>query len=62
MGIGISPNGGMEGADMNVGWVKNGKVNVTVSDNSSTLIAKKLSEKMFLCMKAKKLFCLVNKN
>ena len=52
----------MEGADMNVGWVKNGKVNVTVSDNSSTLIAKKLSEKMFLCMKAKKLFCLVNKN
>ena len=31
VGVGISPSGGMIGADMFVGWVKDGIASVTVS-------------------------------
>ena len=31
VGMGVSPNGGMIGADMFVGWVKDGVATITVS-------------------------------
>ena len=36
--MGISPNGGMTGADIVVGWVKDGSVKITVSASVRTCV------------------------
>lgn len=54
VGLGVSTNGGMEGADMAIGWVHEGQTSLQVSDkhhNGPGLILAKLTRQQELVEK-----------